>query len=56
MWPATPMFGRTPEESEQWEEVEVPSGAITRPLAWLGSMFLGGASGQDPNAQRAPFL
>jgi hypothetical protein len=56
MWPFTPMFGRSEEEARQWEEAEVPQGAVTRPLAWLGSVFLGGASGQDPNAERRPLI
>lgn len=53
MWPFTPMFERV--DDHDYEE-EIPDGAISRPLAWLGSVFLGGASGQNPNVKRAPFL
>lgn len=35
---------------------EVPEGAVTRPLYSLGNLLMGGASGQDPNAERAPLF
>lgn len=55
MWPFTP-FGDQQEGSRHpWAE-EAPEGAVSRPLFWLGSVFLGGQSGQDPHAERAPLL
>lgn len=58
MWPFTEFGGRVqdgPRHSHTLEE-EAPEGAVTRPLFWLGSVLMGGASGQDPNAQRAPLF
>ena len=57
MWPFTPFGGEQRVGNHTYTlDIEAPEGAISRPMFYLGSWFLGGETGQDPNAERAPLI